>query len=341
MRNSILPLVFVLLSCCPGLVFSGAADCDRKTPQQWDEDETRILRTVILPDLTALPDYAQIRDVFEKAIARDPAAANPLLTLISHANEDVAGSAAAALGRFPSPEAATALKHAFDTDTRNWVRIGALAGLERMRDPDAGAFAARALSDADLQLQVAGGTTLASLGDGRYGAALVAYYDGHQDERVILELLGCVGDAPGSTVVRDRLLAEANNKALDFSKRVRAAHGLEEMGLADLVRRILDREKGNQTHQRLRTTEGAIRRLAAKRGITIRSQADVDTLLRDANLGHHGDDLWNHPIRARFIREGEIRASSDGPDGIPGNDDDLTSAESYGAWAFRVFPEQF
>ena len=142
-------------------------------------------------------------------------------------------------------------------------------------------------------------------------------------------------------MVRDRLLAEANNKALDFSRRVRAAYGLEEMGLADLVRRTLDRQKGIQTHQSLGTTEGAIRRLAAKRGMTLRSQADVDTLLRDANLGHHGDDMWGRPIRVKFIREGQFRASSDGPDGVPGNDDDLTTPESYGAWAYRVFPEQF
>jgi hypothetical protein len=210
-----------------------------------------------------------------------------------------------------------------------------------MRDPEAGALAARALSDPAPQVQVAGAATLSSLGDGRYGAALVAYYDTHEGERVILEWLGCVGDAPGSTLVRDRLLAEANNRALDFSKRVLAAHALEEMGHADLVRRLLDREKGDQTHQSLGVVQFELRELAASRGITLRSQAGVDGLLRDAELGRHRKDMWDRAIRVKFIREGEIRTSSDGPDGIAGNDDDLTSAESYGAWAHRLFPEQF
>jgi hypothetical protein len=339
--NRVLLRVFAFLLCLPRLAFSGAVDCGRKTPQQWDEGEARILRTAILPELTTLTDYAQIRDVFEKAIAGDPAAASGVSILIGHSNDDVAGFAAAALGRFPSAEAARLLKETFDTDGRHWVRIGALAGLERMGDPETGAYAVRALSDAHPQVQAAGGATITSLGDSRYGPALLAYYDQHKNERVILEWLGCVGDAPGSTVVRDLLLTEANNKALDFSRRVRAAYGLEEMGHADLVRRILDRQKGDQSHQTVRTTEGAIRRLAAKRGMTIRSQADVDTLLVDANLGHHGDDMWGHPIRVKFIREDQILASSDGPDGVLGTEDDLTSTESYGAWAYRVFPEQF
>jgi hypothetical protein len=340
-RKSILPWVVSLVCWFPGLAVSDAVNCDRKTRQQWDEGEAKILRGVILPELVALPDYAQIRDAFEGAIANDPAAATPLAVMVGHANEDAACAAAAALGRFPSPEAATVLKRAFDTDTRDWVRSGALAGLERMRDPEVGALAVRALSDTAPQVQVAGAATLSSLGDGRYGAALVAYYDQHQDEPVILEWLGCVGDAPGSTVVRDRLLAEATNRALDFSKRVRAAHGLEQMGLADLVRRLLDREKGDQTHQSLGVVEGELHELAAKKGITIQSQAGVDALLRDADLGRHRQDMWNRAVRVKFIREGEIRASSDGPDGIPSNNDDLTTAESYSAWAFRVLPEQF
>jgi hypothetical protein len=56
---------------------SGTANCDRKTRQQWDEGEAKILRGVILPDLVALPDYAQVREVFEKAMANDPAVAKP------------------------------------------------------------------------------------------------------------------------------------------------------------------------------------------------------------------------------------------------------------------------
>jgi hypothetical protein len=316
-------------------------NCGRKTAQEWDEGEAHALRSVVLPELTELPSYAEISAAFEKAIASDPSAAASLLSLVSHANEDVAASSAAALGRFPTPAVSSRLKHVFETETRTWVRIGALVGLERVRDPEAGHLAARALSDPDLLIQAAGGAAIVRLGDTRFGPELIAYYEEHRDEQVILEWLGCVGDAPGSTVVRDRLLAEANNKTLDFSRRVRAARGLEEMGQAALVQRVLDRQKGNQTHQSLGATIGAVRRLAAKKGLPIRNQADVDALLREANLGHHGDDLWGHPIRLGFVREGVTQASSDGPDSVPETEDDLTSSESYGAWAFRVFPEQF
>lgn len=341
MRNSVLPWACVLLLCSPGVLFSGAADCDRKTPQEWDTEEAEILRSVTYPEVKLLADYAQVRDVFERAIANDATAAAALSSMVGHSNEEAAAAAAAALGRFPSPGAASRLKQAFDADARAGVRTGALAGLLRMHDPETGLLAVRALSDPALEMQVAGALTLRNLRDGRYGAALVAYYDQHPKERRLLEWLGCVGDAPGSTVVRDRLLAEANNKALDFSKRVRAAYGLEEMGHAALVRRILDRQKGDQTHQSLGVVEDEVRELAARRGLTIPSQPDVDALLRDADLERHRKDMWDHPIRVKIIREGEIRASSDGPDGVPGSEDDLTTPESYGAWAYRVFPEQF
>jgi hypothetical protein len=120
-----------------------------------------------------------------------------------------------------------------------------------------------------------------------------------------------------------------------------AANGLEKMGHAALVRRILDREMGDQTHQSLGVVESELRDLAAKGSTPIRNQSDVDALLQSSDLGRHRQDMWDNPIRVRFIRQGQIEASSDGPDGLPGTNDDLTSSESYGAWAFRVFPEQF
>jgi hypothetical protein len=329
---------FLVVLCCPGALAAG--DCDRKTTRQWDEGEASILRGSVLPKLAALPDHERIRDAFEKAIAGDPAAGPMLLDLVGHTNKDVAAFAAAALGRFPSPEATSRLKLAFEKESRDWVRIGALAGLQRMRDPDVGSLAVSALSDPSEQVRVTGGTVLAALGDGRYGDRVLALYELHPDDEIILDWLGCVGDAPGSTVVQDRLVADANNKSLRREKRVRAARALEEMGQADLVRRILDWDKGDQTHQRLGVIEGAIMRAAARKGVVIESQATVDALLRESNLAHP-DDMWHHLIRLKFVREGEIRASSDGPDRDPNTPDDLTTAESYGAWARRVFPDVF
>jgi hypothetical protein len=329
--------LFVLLGLAASVM---AADCEKGWRERWDPGEADILRTTVLPTLTALPDFAQIKDVFDKALANDPTAAAALMDLVGHANEDVAASAAAALGRFPSPAAASRLKQAFNTETRVDVRSSALGGLVRMGDPEAGALAARALSDPNLEMQVAGAFDLRRLRDSRYGAPLLAYYRQHPDEWSLLEWVGCLGDAPGSTTVRDGLMAEANNKSYDFKHRLAAAAGLEEMGFGQLVKGLLDRDKGDETHQRLGAIVGAIRRLAFKRGVTLKSQADVDTLLRDAAISKRLD-MWHRPIRVNFVREGEIRATSDGPDGVPDTPDDLSTAEPYQAWVYRLFRDQF
>jgi len=318
-----------------------SADCEDGWRERWDSGEADILRTTILPELTGLADYSHVEEVFELAMSGDEAASAPLMDLVGHTDEDVAASAASALGRFPSAEAAVRLKSAFNEDSRSWVRMGALYGLLRMNDAETGALAVQALSQPNLQLQAAAVSVLVRLRDSQYGPALFSFYESHRDERHLLESVGCLGDPPGSTVVRDGLLAEANNKSYDFAVRLAAADGLEEMGYGDLVKGLLDRDKGNPSYQSLEVVEFAVVELAASRNVVIKGQAEADILLGDADLGRDRLDMWHHPIRVHFVEEGVVRATSDGPDGLPNTEDDLSTDESYRAWAYRVFPDQY
>ena len=96
--------------------------------------------------------------------------------------------------------------------------------------------------------------------------------------------MGKLGDPPGATAVRDRLLAEANKKSNDFALRYSSALGLQAMGLSDLVKPIIDFEKAQDTNSTLIVVKGAMEALAAKRGVTVKEQTEVEALLGDVDI---------------------------------------------------------
>jgi hypothetical protein len=170
---------------------------------------------------------------------------------------------------------------------------------------------------------------------------MLQYYERHPDEvdDDALESLGKLGDPPGSTVVRDRLLAEVNNKRRKLDLRYGAALGLKAMGMAELARPVLDIKKALNTHSNLGVVKNAMGRLAAEKGVKITSQTAVDVLLRDVE--GEKQDLWNRPLRAGFVSENLFHVVSDGPDMTPATQDDLSTAEDVSAYLYRVFPDQF
>lgn len=310
----------------------------------WDAREARAVREGVYLQIESLPDFAQIKDTFEKGLSGDASAAPGLVALLKHVNEDVASTAAQMIGRFPSTTAAQALKDSYATETRLFVKAAALAGLARMKDADGIALARAALQGDDPAMQGAGLGALEALGDPAQGPAILDYYNRHPEEVTGdgLESLGALGDPPGSTAVRDRLLAEANNKRNNFDFRYSAALGLEKMGQAQLIKPILDISNARNTNDNLIVLKGAIERLAATRGVTIKSQVDVDALLRDADVRPRTrQDLWKRPLRAKFVSTGVFHVISDGPDMAPDTADDMSTAEPYDAYISRVFPDQF
>lgn len=322
-----------------GAALMAAAD------EGWDAREARGVRQVIYPAIEHLPAFLQIKETFEKGLAGDAAAAPALVALVKHTNEDVASTAAQMLGRFPSPANSSALKDSYSGEPRVMVRAGALAGLARMSDPAAGTLATAALAGDDEMMRGAALGTLETLANSAYAPAILQYLEQHPDEldADLLESLGKMGDPPGSTAVRDRLLAEANNKGQNFDFRYAAARGLQAMGLADLVKPILDYSKAENTNSAMIVLKGAMERLAVTRGVTVKSQADVDTLLRDADVPvkRYKTDLWKRPIRARFVSQGVFHVISDGPDMTPDTADDLSSGEAWTVYVRRVFPDLF
>ena len=113
------------------------------------------------------------------------------------------------------------------------------------------------------------------------------------------------------------------------------------MGLAELVRPILDFTAVENTNSAMIVLKGAMERLAVTRGVTVKSQASVDTLLRDADVTEkrYKTDLWKRPIRARFVSQGVFHVISDGPDMTPDTTDDLSSGEAWAVYVRRVFPD--
>jgi HEAT repeat protein len=311
----------------------------------WNEREARALRQQVYFAIEHLSDFAEIKATFEKGLSNDASAATALAALVSHANRDVASTAAQMLGRFPSPASSTALQNSYATDARILVRAGALAGLARMKDPATAALAIAALEGDDEAMQGAGIGALEALGDSSQSGAILHYYDRHPDEisgdRLVA--LGKLGDPPGSTLVRDRLVAEANNKTNPFRLRYSAALGLRAMGLAGLVQPILDISNARNTNSNLIVLKGAMERLALTRGVTVKSQAEVDALLRDVQVDDPRDkqDFWKRPLRAKFVSQGVFHVVSDGPDMTPNTPDDLSTAERSDAYLDRVFPDQF
>ena len=313
--------------------------------EAWDAREVRGVRQVIYPAIANLRDFLQIKETFEKGLAGDATAAPALATLVRHANEDAASTAAEMLGRFPSETASTVLKESYSKDPRLIVRAHALAGLARMKDAATASLAIAALFGDDEPMQGAGLRALELLGDSTHSAAILQYLDRHPEEISgdLLESLGRLGDPPGSTGVRDRLLAEANKKTSNFGLRYSAALGLQTMGFADRVKPILDYSKAEDTNSAMIVLKDAMGRLAATRGVTVKSQGDLDTLLRDADVSDkwYKTDLWKRPIRARFVSQGVFHVISDGPDMTPDTTDDLSSGESWTVYVRRVFPGLF
>lgn len=310
----------------------------------WDAQETRFLREQLYLRIEHLPDFASIKQTFEKAIAGDGSAASELAVLVRHSNEDAAGAAAQALGRFPSEAASTALRQTYTNDGRFIVRVNALFGLSRMRDPATASLALAALNDENVIIQGGGLGALEGLGDSAHSAAILQYMDrqspGEADGDLLLAV-GKLGDPPGSTAVRDRLVSEANKKTNALGVRYAAARGLKAMGLANLVKPILDIMYARNTSDSLSVVKGAMQALAAKRGVTVKGQGDVDALLRDIQVGRHKEDTWGRPLRARFVSQGVFHVVSDGPDMTSDTADDMSTAETLTTYLHRVFPDQF
>ena len=310
----------------------------------WNEREARAVREDVCPAIEHLPDFTQIKATFEKGLSNDASAATALAALIGHANEDVASTAAQMLGRFPSPASSLALQNSYSADPRFLVRAAALAGLARMKDPAAATLSRAALQGNDEAMQGAALGALEGLGDPAHSSAILDYYTRHPGQVSAdgLKSLGELGDPPGSTAVRDRLMAEANNKSKTLDFRYQAALGLRAMGQEGLVKPIMDYVKAEVTNNRLITVKGLMEDLAATRGLTVKSQVDVDVLLHDiAVRGRDRVDEWDRPLRAKYVSPDVFHIVSDGPDMTPNTADDLSTAEALDRYLDRVFPDMF
>lgn len=310
----------------------------------WNEREAQAVREDVYLAIEHLPDFAQIKTTFEKGLSNDATAATGLAALVGHANEDVASTAAQMLGRFPGAASAMVLQNSYSTDARFLVRAGALAGLARMKDPVAATLSRAALQGDDEAMQGAALGALEGLGDPAQSTAILDYYTRHPGKVSAdgLKSLGDLGDPPGSTAVRDRLLAEANDKKSDFDFRYSAALGLRAMGQEGLVIPIMDFAKAEDTNNSLILVRGAMRRLAATRGLTVQSQIEVDMLLNDTSVkSRHRVDAWGRPVRAKYVSPGVFHVVSDGPDMTPSTADDLSTAEPLHIYRARTFPGLF
>jgi HEAT repeat protein len=313
--------------------------------EEWDRDQARAIREDVLPLVTRMPDGAAIGATFESALAGDVSTVPTLIPLMNHRNEDVAETAAQLLGHFSDPRASAALKKTLAGDPRVLIRAFALTALSRMRDPAASTLAVAALRGTDLMMKGAAINALGLIGDSRNAPALLAYLDEMASTGVLdtgaCEVLGELGDLPGSTAVRDRLLAEANKKTHEFDDRMSAAYALKKMGLGQLVARLLDRSTALATKDRLITMKGMIGRSAAAQGIEVRDQSSLDAVLAKIDAPKVRNDGWGHALRARLVAVGEIHVVSDGPDGAPNTTDDMSTAESFDAYDERLFGDLF
>jgi hypothetical protein len=329
-----------VLSCQAGL--SGFA----LAQTQWDELDARVAevtRERTYQTIAGLEDFEQIHDTLEGALSGDPSVVPDLMNLVAHENELVAMTAAQLLGRFPGEPSASLLKETHASDRRMLVRAQALTGLLRMGDSAAPDLVLAALSSDEPGMQGVAIGGLQMLDDSQYSPALLSFLD-RQDERAIspewLEILGSLGDEPGSTAVRDRLLSVASNKDQQFDVRLGAARGLERMGLGEIspVGELLDIALANATSQSLPLVKSRMRRLASEQGVVVNGQTTVEALLRDVELGPHRTDGWGQPFRGRFVAAGVFDVVSDGPDKTRDTADDLSTAEPFAAYVERVFP---
>jgi hypothetical protein len=332
-------LVILLLSMLS--VVGGAAPASAD-----DAEDEADIRAGLYPKLAQLPGGDGIRRTFDKAFSGDSSAAPELMALLRHSDINVAHEAAHVLGRFPSAEAAAALKDVFANETRGLVRVGALTGLTRMADAATASLAVSALSDSEGIVQLGGVGVLGLLRDSRNSASILAYLDSASPQvppEEVFGTLGELGDPPGSTAVRDRLASESNKKTNEWDVRLAAARALETMGMADLARRVLDRDDAGLTYDRMVVLRGKIARLASSRNLTIEGQSQLDSLLGElkASDPKGKDDYWGRPLRARFVSKGVFNVVSDGPDKTADTGDDLSTGEAFNVYDRRVFADLF
>lgn len=308
------------------------------------EVEARV-RSELFPHLAEIPDGAGIRASFERAFRADATGAQELLALTVHQDEDVALWASQVIGRYATPQVASALGNVFRTDTRLLVRTGALAGLRRSGDSSAAALSIQALGDPDGEMQMLGIIMLQALGDPAQSPALLAYLDSPDRKPPVvevLEALGTLGDPPGSTAVRDRLSSEANNKRNDWETRLEAAKGLKRMGQSQLAQLVLDRADSDETYEWAVRYLAATRKAALSLGTSIKSQAALDALLPLVPVpAVNKVDAWGQPLHAVFLREGVFNVVSGGPDQTAGTPDDITTGEPFAAYDARMFSSLF
>jgi hypothetical protein len=162
-----------------------------------------------------------------------------------------------------------------------------------------------------------------------------------------------LGDEPGSTRIRDRWVAKVNDKWAGLPARFDAAETVARMGFPELVAPMLERRAVHETLERMealqRTIEHAEHELLHSHGpdpVVARPSADdVERLaaraLRDAR---YPDDAWGRPLRVRILpgdsryQPWDVEVLSDGPDGEPHTEDDISTSEPYGAYDERRYP---
>jgi HEAT repeat protein len=324
-----------------------AAQAGTSQEQDWNSRERESLEEVVYPQISNPRDLTSVKASFEKALAGDASAVPELSTLVGHTDSYVAMAAARALGRFPSSSSGALLKDTLRSESRGLVRGGALVGLARMRDPEAGSLARAALDDTNPTVVGAAVGALEELGDSANSLPLLRLYDKHPEETEVLKVAGALGDPPGSTAVRDKLVAEAFKTSNELETRMAAAFGLRAMGREDLAQPLFDWDSTLVTYKSLRSLEHVLSSLATQRGLAIKSQAEAERLLqdalaRDADFARlEGTDGWGHANRIQFVSDGQVRAVSNGPDGTSGTPDDITLTERIEAYKERVFPDLF
>jgi HEAT repeat protein len=310
--------------------------------EQWDSDQERAVRTTIIPTVTRLADGATAAATFDKALARDPTAVPGLLALLDHRLIDVATAAAKVLGWFPGAQASAALKQRVASDPRLPMRVVALMALGRMRDPEADALAVQAVRGSDPAMQGAGGVALGLIGNSNHAAVVVEYLDqgkaaGDPPDEEAFAVLAAMGDPPGSTIVTDRLVSEANQKSSELSVRYAAAFALEKMGRGPLVQKLLDLNDADSTWGRMLALQQSIASFAASKNTPLNSQTALDAVLAQVEKDGRGDDYWGRPLRAVFVAPTGFNVISDGPDRTPRTADDMSTAELFDHYEARVF----
>ncbi len=311
-----------------------SADCETGWREHWSQNEESYVRTVLLPGLEDRPDYQELARTLDAALNTQPATEIKLRDLVASPESDIASAAVALLARYPSEQNKAFLRQLASADARVPVRNAALGALLRLSTPDIGALLVQALGSSDEELRAGASFLLRRTRDPQYGAALLNYAQGSEDRWQVFEWVGCLGDPPGATAVRDGLLALARDSGRPQEARLAAALGLEEMGQGALVKDVLDRERADQTHQTLVAVRASIVRAARMRGQPVRNGADAVDLFHAARISRKIDE-WGRDLRIGVTAKSDVVVTSDGPDRLPDTVDDLSSEESLSTWLWR------